>query len=65
MIPRILQGELLAQLNEYPIVTVLGPRRAGKTTLVRQALPDYDYISFEDPDNRQLAADMSNAMCGS
>lgn len=57
MIPRILQGELLTQLNEYPIVTVLGPRQAGKTTLVRRALPDYDYISLEDPDNRQLAAE--------
>ncbi|MBK1617357.1 AAA family ATPase [Lamprobacter modestohalophilus] len=57
MIPRLLQGELLTQLNEYPIVTVLGPRQAGKTTLVRLAMPDFDYISLEDPDNRQLAAE--------
>lgn len=57
MIPRILQPELQAQLREYPVVTVLGPRQAGKTTLVRAALPDYSYISMEDPENRQLASE--------
>ena len=45
MIPRLLHSELLAQLNEYPIVTVLGPRQAGKTTLVCLTLPDYDYVT--------------------
>lgn len=55
MIPRILAAELSAQLREYPVVTVLGPRQAGKTTLVRMALPDYDYVSLEDPENRQIA----------
>lgn len=57
MIPRLLQNELLVQLKEYPIVTVLGPRQAGKTTLVRSALPDYTYVSLEDPDERRLAID--------
>lgn len=55
MIPRQLERELLAQLNEYPIVTVLGPRQAGKTTLVLSALPDYEYVSLETPDIRQFA----------
>ena len=55
MIPRQMQTELLAQLREYPIVTVIGPRQAGKTTLVRAALPDYDYVSLETPENRQFA----------
>jgi predicted AAA+ superfamily ATPase len=49
MIPRALEPELHAQLREYPIVTVLGPRQAGKTTLVRTSLPEYDYVSLEDP----------------
>jgi len=57
MIPRLLQNELLIQLKEYPIVTVLGPRQAGKTTLVRSALPDYTYVSLEDPDERRIAID--------
>jgi predicted AAA+ superfamily ATPase len=31
------------------IVVLTGPRRAGKTTLARQAFPDLPYISVEDP----------------
>ncbi len=57
MIPRRIQPELQAQLSEYPIVTVLGPRQAGKTTLVRAVLPSYTYVSLESPDTRQLATD--------
>lgn len=57
MIPRLMQAELLAQLKEYPIVTVIGPRQAGKTTLVRAALPDYAYVSLESPENRQIATE--------
>lgn len=57
MIPRRMQTELLAQLREYPIVTVIGPRQAGKTTLVRAALPDYAYVSLETPENRQFATE--------
>ena len=55
MIKREITKELLVQLQEYPIVTVLGPRQSGKTTLVRNVLPEYDYVSLEDPDNRELA----------
>ncbi|MBC8258218.1 MAG: ATP-binding protein [SAR324 cluster bacterium] len=57
MIHRSITRELLTQLQEYPIVTVIGPRQAGKTTLVRNVLPDYSYASLENPDNRQLATD--------
>jgi predicted AAA+ superfamily ATPase len=57
MIYRTITKELLTQLREYPVVTVIGPRQAGKTTLVRNVLPDYSYVSLEDPDNRQLAND--------
>lgn len=57
MIPRLLAAELTAQLREYPVVTVLGPRQSGKTTLVRATLPDFAYVSLEDPENRQFAHD--------
>jgi len=57
MIKRDITKELLTQLQEYPIVTVLGPRQAGKTTLVRNVLPEYDYVSLEDPENRALATE--------
>jgi hypothetical protein len=44
-------------LREYPIVTVIGPRQAGKTTLVRAVLPEYEYVSLETPETRQFALD--------
>ena len=49
------------QLKEYPIVTVLGPRQAGKTTLVRKALADYDYVSLENPNTLQIAIEDAKA----
>ena len=33
MIPRTIAKELLTLTAEYPVVTILGPRQAGKTTL--------------------------------
>jgi len=57
LIKRNITKELHLLLQEYPIVTVLGPRQAGKTTLVQHELPDYAYVSLEDPDERILAAE--------
>lgn len=57
MIPREINRELLLLLTEYPVVTILGPRQSGKTTLSRLALPDYHYINLEQPDQRQFALD--------
>jgi predicted AAA+ superfamily ATPase len=57
MIPRHLQRELQTQLSEYPIVTIVGPRQAGKTTLVRSVLPDYTYVNLENPEIRQFATE--------
>jgi predicted AAA+ superfamily ATPase len=53
------QREIAAELKElgdsYPIITVLGPRHSGKTTLVRAVFPDKPYVNLEAPDIRQLA----------
>ncbi len=57
MIMRDITNEFLTQLREYPIVTVIGPRQAGKTTLVRSVLPEYEYVSLETPETRQFALD--------
>jgi uncharacterized protein len=57
MIPRQIQTEFETQLTEYPIVTLVGPRQAGKTTLARTTLPDYAYVNLENPDTRQLATE--------
>lgn len=58
LVKRDMQEELLLAAKEYPIVTILGPRQSGKTTLARMAFPDKDYRSLEDPDlRRQVSQD--------
>jgi len=47
--------ELRNLLTQYPIVTITGPRQAGKTSLVRMVCSEYFYVSLEDPDIRHLA----------
>lgn len=36
--------------HDYPVVTLVGPRQAGKTTLSRSIFPDKPYANLEDPD---------------
>jgi uncharacterized protein len=42
-------------LEQYPIVTLTGPRQSGKTTLAKTECPDKPYVSLEDPDIRSFA----------
>jgi hypothetical protein len=55
MITRDITGELVRSAAEYPVVTILGPRQSGKTTLTRMTFPDRPYFSLEDPDIRMAA----------
>lgn len=55
MIKRKLTHELLILITEYPVVTILGPRQAGKTTLAMTSLEGYEYINLEVPETRQFA----------
>ena len=41
--------------QEYPVVTLFGPRQSGKTVLVQECFPDKPYYLLEDPDTRQAA----------
>lgn len=53
------QRRILPKINEikgkYPILALTGPRQSGKTTLLRNAFPDYRYVSLENPDFREFA----------
>lgn len=55
MINRQLLQPILQIKEKYPIIAVTGPRQSGKTTLLKNAFPDYQYISLEDPDLRNFA----------
>jgi len=55
MIIRDITEELVRSAEEYPVVTILGPRQSGKTTLARMTFPDKPYFSLEDPDVRMAA----------
>lgn len=57
MIHRTLQAALERLSQKYPIVTLTGPRQSGKSTLLRHAFPDFQYISLEDLDLREFAID--------
>lgn len=54
-IKRALSSELAAMAKSYPVVTILGPRQSGKTTLARKMFPDRPYISLENIDERTFA----------
>jgi len=49
-IPRQLTAVLLDASRHFPAVVVTGPRRAGKTTLLRKLFPSARYVLLEDPD---------------
>jgi len=47
---RILGKELGKAARAFPAVVLTGPRRAGKTTLLKKAFPKAEYVLLEDPD---------------
>ena len=57
MIKRHIEKSLLKASGEYPVVILVGPRQSGKTTLVRKTFSKYEYVSLEDPDNREFASE--------
>ena len=54
------EGLLKRALRAFPAVLVLGPRQCGKTTLVTQALPEFDHFDLEKPEDLgRISADPS------
>jgi len=54
-VPRQLSAEILLSAKEYPVVTIIGPRQSGKTTLVRELFEGHSYVNLEEPQLRRLA----------
>ena len=55
MIEREITPYLVKLFEQYPFVTVTGPRQSGKTTLCRAAFPHLNYVNLELPDQRDFA----------
>lgn len=57
MFQRELTNQLIEMAKRYPVITLLGPRQSGKTTLVRKVFSQMAYVNLEAPDILQLAQD--------
>lgn len=52
---RQIEAAVKAAMTEYPVVTIVGPRQSGKTTLAKMLFPDRPYCSLENPSVRERA----------
>lgn len=55
MIKRKIAATVARYASSYPAVTVLGPRQAGKSTLVKTLFPSHSYANLEFAETRELA----------
>ena len=55
LFPRLLEPVIREALADTPVVCVLGPRQAGKTTLVQLLAPDRAYISLDENNYHRTA----------
>ena len=49
-IRRQIAPSLLSAMRRFPAVVITGPRRSGKTTLLRSSIPHAQYVLLEDPE---------------
>ncbi len=49
-IPRLLENLLSTKARGFPVLILTGPRRSGKTTLLRKCFPQASYHLLEDTD---------------
>lgn len=52
---RDLSKKISQMAKKFPVIGLTGPRQSGKTTLCKQLFTNYDYVTLENPDNKQFA----------
>ncbi len=57
LVNRQISNSIRSHLAKYPILVLTGPRQSGKTTLLKNILPEYRYVSLENTDQRSFAED--------
>ncbi len=57
MIERAIKAQLFRLAGYFPVVTLLGPRQSGKTTLAKACFPEHAYVNLDDQATRQIAID--------
>ena len=55
MIKRKITPYLLEMSRHFPVITILGPRQSGKTTLAKELFQNYTYVNLEVKDAREVA----------
>lgn len=55
-IKRVIEETVLGLAAQYRVVTIMGPRQSGKTTLCKMAFPNLPYVSLENPDVRDAVS---------
>ena len=55
MIKREIESKIRQLAVKFPVISIMGPRQSGKTTLIKSMFPGYRYESLEDPDTRLFA----------
>lgn len=54
-IHRTLEPVLLKAVKQFPAIVLTGPRQTGKSTLLKQLFPEYNYITLDDINVRNIA----------
>lgn len=57
MIKRSIAPYLKRMAGSFPVVSVVGPRQSGKTTLARMLFPDREYLNLENPETMREAVE--------
>lgn len=52
MFTRAIESHINTLKQQYRIITLMGPRQSGKTTLVKKIFTDKFYVNLEEPDTR-------------